>query len=99
MLDPAPFASVDQIQIMQPFMQRITKRTIEIAEEKDSVEDRSRIHAPTVPKLDQTVHCDRTDRGAACHGDQEPVCRSSSLRLERSDGSVRGFVKTVSIPA
>jgi hypothetical protein len=36
MLDAAPFTAIQQIQIMEPFMQGIAKRTIEIAVESES---------------------------------------------------------------
>jgi hypothetical protein len=47
MLHPAPFATIDHIQVVQPFMQRVAKGTVKIAVELIAA---AVTHAPTVLK-------------------------------------------------
>jgi hypothetical protein len=56
MLHPTPFTAVKQIHVMQPLMQRITERTVEIAVEKKSLGDWVCVHGTTVPKRLDGIH-------------------------------------------
>src|SRR5690348_13054497 len=54
MLHPSPLATVDDIQVVQPFVQGVTERAIEIAVEKKRCIPAS--HAATLPKLPHGIH-------------------------------------------
>lgn len=64
MLHPAPFATLDHIQIVQSFMQRVAKGTVEIAVQQEGVRFATVIHGATLPNLENGVHryfCCRTE--------------------------------------
>jgi hypothetical protein len=54
MLHPSPFATTNDIQLVQPFVQRVTEWAIEIAVEK--IRRIPAVHAATLPKLPHGIH-------------------------------------------
>lgn len=56
MLHPAPFATLDHIQIVQSFMQRVAKRTVKITVQEEGVCFATVIHGATLPNLENGVH-------------------------------------------
>jgi hypothetical protein len=50
MLDPTPLAPIDQTQVVQTFVQRITERTIEIAIKNKPIAGRGTRHSDTLPE-------------------------------------------------